>query len=162
MRSLFILFLLVSTYGKSQSFAPIISNYSKSEYLGESPIWDITENQKQGKVYFANNLNILEYDGNFWEKYSPNSLTIIRSVFTINNVLYSGALNNFGYWKTIEGKKVYISISDKFKSFEGLEQEEIWKIFYHNRSIYFQSFKWLLTSVKTITCLFIKIINCSI
>ncbi|MBY0066537.1 helix-turn-helix and ligand-binding sensor domain-containing protein [Empedobacter falsenii] len=143
MRSLFILFLLVSIYSKSQSFAPIISNYSKSEYLGESPIWDITENQKQGKVYFANNRNILEYDGNFWEKYSPNSLTIIRSVFTMNNVLYSGALNNFGYWKTIEGKKVYISISDKFKSFEGLEQEEIWKIFYHNRSIYFQSFNYL-------------------
>lgn len=111
--------------------------------MGESPIWDITENQKQGKVYFANNRNILEYDGNFWEKYSPNNLTIIRSVVSINNVLYSGAFNNFGYWKTIGGKKTYVSISDKFRSFEGLEQEEIWKIFYFNRSIYFQSFNYL-------------------
>ncbi len=143
MRSLYILFLLVSVLAKSQSFAPIITNYPKSEYLGESPIWDITEDQKQGKVYFANNRNILEYDGNFWEKYSPNNLTIIRSVASINHVVYSGALNNFGYWKTIEGKKTYSSISDKFKSFQGLEQEEIWKIFYYNRSIYFQSFNYL-------------------
>ncbi|WP_413533759.1 hypothetical protein, partial [Empedobacter brevis] len=143
MRNLLFLFLFLSTYTKSQSFSPIISNYSKSEYLGESPIWDITENQEQGKVYFANNRNILEYDGNFWEKYSPNNLTIIRSVFTMNNVLYSGALNNFGYWKTIDGKKTYISISDKFRIFKGLEQEEIWKIFYHNQSIYFQSFNYL-------------------
>ena len=37
----------------------------------------------------------------------------------------------------------YYSISDKFKSFSGLEQEEIWKIFSVDNIIYFQSFNYL-------------------
>lgn len=138
----YILFLL-SVFIKAQSFAPIITNYSKTEYMGESPIWDIAENSKTGTVFFANNRNILKYDGNFWEKIVTNNLSITRSVSNINNVIYTGSLKDFGYWKRVDGKRKYISISDKFNSFQGLEQEEIWKIFYHKKSIYFQSFNYL-------------------
>lgn len=135
--------LILSIFTKAQSFAPIITNYSKTEYMGESPIWDIAENSKTGTVFFANNRNILKYDGNFWEKIVTNNLSITRSVASINNVVYTGSLKNFGYWKWVDGKRKYISISDKFNSFKGLEQEEIWKIFYHKKKIYFQSFNYL-------------------
>ncbi|MEG0698263.1 MAG: hypothetical protein RR447_14095, partial [Algoriella sp.] len=85
----------------------------------------------------------MAYDGNFWEKISTNNLAITRSVAIINQVIYSGSLNNFGYWKLEKGTRKYVSISDQFNSFKGLEQEEIWKIFYHQKNIYFQSFNYL-------------------
>lgn len=143
MKYLFYIFFFVSFYINAQSFAPIITNYSKSEYLGESPIWDITEDIKTGTIYFANNRNILAYDGNFWDKITTNNLSIIRSISSINNVIYTGSLKNFGYWKMENDTMKYYSISDKFKSFSGLEQEEIWKIFSVDNIIYFQSFNYL-------------------
>ena len=134
MKFYLLFFILISNQLFSQSFAPIITNYPKSEYLGESPIWDIAENKKNGTIFFANNRNILAYDGNFWEKISTNNLAITRSVAIINQVIYSGSLNNFGYWKLEKGTRKYVSISDQFNSFKGLEQEEIWKIFYHQKN----------------------------
>ena len=60
MKFYLLFFILISNQLFSQSFSPIITNYSKSEYLGESPIWDITENKEKGIIYFANNRNILK------------------------------------------------------------------------------------------------------
>ena len=143
MRFIFYISFFICCALQAQSFAPIITKYSKTEYSGESPIWDIAENKNNGTIYFANNRNILAFDGNFWEKISTNNLAITRSVAIINNVIYSGSLKDFGYWKTENGHYKYHSISKKFNSFKNLEQEEIWKIFYHQKKIYFQSFNYL-------------------
>jgi len=133
-----LIFFLLFSIGYSQNFAPIITNYQKTEYDGESPIWDIAV--CENKVVFANNRYIIEYDGNFWNKFSFNNKTIFRSVFEQNNLIYTGSVNNFGYWNYIDGKLKFHSLAEKFKVFKEAEQEEIWKIFSFNNQIYFQSF----------------------
>ena len=111
------------------------------EYNGESPIWDIDYNKKKGEIYFANNRNLLVYDGNFWSKLPNNKLAIIRSIFYQNDLIYTGSLNEFGFWNI--QTKAYTSLSSQFNVFKNLEQEEIWKIFEFKGKIYFQSFSFL-------------------
>lgn len=134
----YFLLLFLSTMLSAQSFEPIINNYTKLDYSGESPIWDIDYNGNNGEIYFANNRNILVYDGNFWMKLSNNNLAIVRSIFSKKGLVYSGSLNEFGYYD-IKTRK-YTSLSKQFKIFKNLEQEEIWKIFEFKNKIYFQSF----------------------
>jgi hypothetical protein len=54
--------------------------------------------------------------------------------------IYSGSYKEFGYWYRKEGKMHYVSITKKLRLFAEKDNEEIWKIFRYNGSIYFQSF----------------------
>ena len=91
-------------------------------------------------MYFANNHYLLRYDGVVWEKYSLPNKTIIRSILIEGDRIYSGSYKEFGYWQRKDGKMRYVSITKKLRLFDEKDNEEIWKIFRFNGSLYFQSF----------------------
>lgn len=62
-------------------------------------------------MYFANNHYLLRYNGVVWEKYLLPNKTIIRSIFSDGDRIYSGSYKEFGYWKRSGGKMFYFSIS---------------------------------------------------
>ena len=140
---LFLFFILFSKLGFAQELLPFVENFTKSDYNGDNQIWNATQGNDKA-LYFANNNFFLRYNGVKWEKYMLPNKTIIRSVFADNDRIYCGSYNEFGFWKRINGKMNYFSISENKNLFNDIsDNEEIWKIFKFNKQIYFQSFNQL-------------------
>lgn len=141
---LFLLFLF-SRAIFAQELLPFVENFTKSNYNGDNQIWNATQ-AKDNALYFANNNFFLRYNGVKWEKYMLPNKTIIRSVFADNDRIYCGSYNEFGFWKRINGKMNYFSISESRNLFNDTsDNEEIWKIFKFKNKIYFQTFNQLFT-----------------
>jgi AraC family chitin signaling transcriptional activator len=139
----FILVLFAAFPGKAQELLPFTENFTKSDYNGDNQQWSITQGSDHA-MYFANNHYLLRYNGVRWEKYTLPNKTIIRSVFSDGDRIYSGSYKEFGYWQRSEGRLVYTSLSDGINLFTGeSENEEIWKIFRLGNEIWFQSFNEL-------------------
>ncbi|PXY47403.1 helix-turn-helix and ligand-binding sensor domain-containing protein [Flavobacterium hydrophilum] len=133
------LFFFITSQIQSQELLPFVENYSKSNYQGDNQIWNVVQG-KDNAMYFANNHYLLRYDGVIWEKYTLPNKTIIRSIMIEGDKIYSGSYKEFGYWYRKEGKMHYVSITKNLRLFDEKDNEEIWKIFKFNGSIYFQSF----------------------
>jgi AraC family chitin signaling transcriptional activator len=132
-------FFFITFQIQSQELLPFVENYNKSNYQGDNQIWNVVQG-KDNAMYFANNHYLLRYDGVIWEKYTLPNKTIIRSIMIEGDKIYSGSYKEFGYWYRKEGKMHYVSITKKLRLFDEKDNEEIWKIFKFNGSIYFQSF----------------------
>lgn len=133
-------FLFFSATLKSQELLPFVENFTKSEYGGDNQVWNVVQGNDNA-MYFANNHYFLRYNGVKWEKYTLPNKTIIRSVFIDGDRIYCGSYKEFGYWKRINGKMNYFSLSAGKNIFKGVSNnEEVWKIFKHNNKIYYQTF----------------------
>ncbi|TDP00336.1 LuxR C-terminal-related transcriptional regulator [Flavobacterium sp. 245] len=134
-----VFFFFIASHLQAQELLPFVENYNKSDYQGDNQIWNIAQGQDRA-MYFANNHYLLRYDGVVWEKYSLPNKTIIRSILIEGDRIYSGSYKEFGYWHRKDGKMVYVSITKNLRLFDEKDNEEIWKIFRFNGSLYFQSF----------------------
>lgn len=124
----------------SQELLPFVENFTKSDYGGDNQVWNVAQGNDKA-MYFANNQYLLRYNGVKWEKYTLPNKTIIRSIFIDGDKVYSGSYKEFGYWKRINGKMEYHSLSQGKNIFYGSsDNEEIWKIFKLNDKLYFQTF----------------------
>nr|WP_217902805.1 histidine kinase [Flavobacterium sp. J49] len=141
-------FLLCYSFAGAQELLPFVENFTKSNYNGDNQVWSVTQGNDNA-FYFANNHYLLRFNGVRWEKYSLPNKTIIRSVFSDGDKIYSGSYNEFGYWKRNNGILRYTSLSRNKNYFTGKSiNEEIWKIFKHDGKIYFQSFNELYSLEK--------------
>lgn len=135
-----LLFLcLFSLASQSQELLPFVENFTKSDYNGDNQVWNVVQGNDNA-MYFANNHYFLRYNGVRWEKYTLPNKTIIRSIFIDGDRIYCGSYKEFGYWKRLDGKMKYFSLSKNKKIFTGDSNEEVWKIFKHQNKIYFQTF----------------------
>ena len=118
---------------------PFIENYKAEEYNAGIQNWDITQAQ-DGRLYVANNLGLLEYDGSTWKNHQIKYGTKLRSLLADGEMIYVGSQNDFGYFAPNEtGQLQYTSLADsldqEFRSFD-----ETWKIYRDNESTYFCTF----------------------
>ncbi len=121
---------------------PFINNYSKEIYRGSTQNWDITQSAS-GFIYAANNDGLLEFDGQEWNLYKIDNLTVIRSILAVNDTIYAGAFETFGYFaRNKEGQLVFRSLVDLVPE-KDRHFNEIWKIHQTDEGIIFQSFKHL-------------------
>lgn len=134
-----VFFFFIAFQIQAQELLPFVENYNKSDYQGDNQIWNVAQG-KDKAMYFANNHYLLRYDGVVWEKYSLPNKTIIRSILIEGDKIYSGSYKEFGYWQRENGKMNYVSITKNLRLFDEKDNEEIWKIFRFNGSLYFQSF----------------------
>jgi ligand-binding sensor domain-containing protein/DNA-binding CsgD family transcriptional regulator len=132
-------FFFIASQIHAQELLPFVENYNKSNYQGDNQIWNVVQG-KDNAMYFANNHYLLRYDGVKWEKYTLPNKTIIRSILIEGDKIYSGSYKEFGYWYRKEGKMHYVSVTRNLRLFDEKDNEEIWKIFRLNGSLYFQSF----------------------
>ena len=77
---------------------PPIYNYAPSVYSGESQNWKICQAINQ-KIYFANNIGLLEFNGVVWQHYPLPNGAIVRAVNAKGNTIYTGGFAAFGYWQ---------------------------------------------------------------
>lgn len=139
----YFLLLVITSTVHSQELLPFVENFTKSNYSGDNQVWSVAQGNDNA-FYYANNHYFLRYNGVRWEKYALPNKTILRSVFVDGDRVYCGSYNEFGYWKRVSGKMIYTSLTKNKDLFKGVSiNEEIWKIFKHDGTIYFQSFNEL-------------------
>ena len=131
--------VLINLSGFSQQLTPPIQNYSSRDYEAASQNWDI-DIDEHGIIYVANNQGLLSYDGQRWKLHALNTGSIIRSVYTHNDRIYTGSYREFGYWSRDKtGSLKYTSLMPLIDD-EQLNSDEFWEILSHKNAIYFRSF----------------------
>ncbi len=117
---------------------PPIQGFTPQMYGADSQNWAIAQSSDK-YIYFANNKGLLEYNGARWQLYPSPNETILRSVATADNKIYTGCYMEFGYWlKNNFGGLEYTSLSKELES-EMIVDEQIWKIIPQDGWIIFQS-----------------------
>lgn len=87
-----------------------IQNYSKQHYNASCQNWSCTLSSN-GTLYIGNNSGLLVFDGNNWHQYPlPEGSGIINALTSYQDTLFSGSLNDFGYWYAENGTMQYRSL----------------------------------------------------
>jgi ligand-binding sensor domain-containing protein/DNA-binding CsgD family transcriptional regulator len=129
------------------SLIPVVLEAQSYEILdfisGNIPVenqnWDISQDPVSGFIYFANSGGLVEYNGISSRTYQMPFRQSIRSVFiNSSGKIFSGSFEDFGFWQKDDEKGlVYKSLTQNLTI---PKNDEIWKIYENNNSIYFQSF----------------------
>lgn len=142
-RSIIFIFSVFGFFALIGQELPPIQTYTPELYKAGSQNWNISQNDS-GVIYVANNEGLLSFDGAHWRLYPSPNASILRSVYVHNNVIYSGAYMDFGYWKSLpDGNLQYVSLVDTL-DFKMLEDEQVWNINHYKQFIVFQSLNRLL------------------
>jgi len=122
------MFLLGCVSVNGQQLLPPIQNYQLLDYKGGTKNWDVSVNEN-GELFVANNKGLLHYNGEQWTLNKLPNNTIIRSVKSIGDRVYTGSYEEFGYWTKNEfGELGYTSLTHLIKD-HTFTSEEFWEIF---------------------------------
>ncbi len=128
---------IISPQMNAQDLPPVIS-FPPAEYLSDNQNWSITQDENE-LIYVANNKGLMVYNGERWQLYKSPNQSIIRSVYAINDRIYTGCFREFGYWEYDEfGQLNYESISKNI-DIEIEANEEFWTIVQQEDWLIFQS-----------------------
>ncbi len=123
----------------SQDFTPIVNQFNKNDYRAANQNWAVGQGA-DGMMYFGNNNGLLQFDGAEWELHKMPQNKIVRSILVINDIIYVGSYEEFGFFKkNLNGQLEYTSLSDSLKNYK-MMNDEIWTISNLNGQIIFQSF----------------------
>jgi len=119
---------------------PPISNFTSDTYQAENQNWDVSQGT-DGRMFFANNSGLLEFNGESWRRYPSSNGSILRSVLAHGQRVYSGCYMDFGYWERDDyGLMRYTSLSESLEE-PLLEDEQFWNIRSVGDWVLFQSLK---------------------
>ena len=117
-------------------YHPPIQNFTPDVYKAGNQNWNISRDDNN-RIYVANNFGLLEFDGLRWTLHPTPDGSIMRSVFVKNNIVFTGAYMDFGYWLRNEnGTLAYTSLANTV-GFQTIEDEQFWNIFSHKQYILF-------------------------
>jgi signal transduction histidine kinase len=143
-----LLFFLCTFYVQfniySQERGKIFSKYfSQREYKAGEQNWDIAQD-KNGILYFGNQDGLLQYDGEYWEKFPISNKSTIRTVEIDNKgLILVGGYNELGYFNVgKKGQLVYHSLINLIDS-SNRDLGDVWNIEIINETWYFQTDKYL-------------------
>ncbi len=131
--------LFIPLWLSGQNLLPPIYNYRLLEYKGGSKNWDLSVNTN-GELFVANNMGLLHFNGEQWDLNKLPNNTIIRSVESVGDRIYTGSYEEFGYWKKNRfGELEYTSLTQLIKDHE-FTSEEFWEILPAKNKVFFRSF----------------------
>ena len=114
---------------------PVV-NFSRHTYMAANQNWMVAQ-ADNGWMYFANNQGLLEFDGVYWNTYSIDDQSKLRSLKITEHRIYVGALGQFGYFEPDKyGRLQYTRLS------KDLEQKgivNIWNIHTLENGVFFQA-----------------------
>lgn len=134
-----LLFLFPPDTLAGQDLLPPIHNYKIFDYNAASKNWGLAADEN-GELFVANNKGLLYFNGEEWTLYPLPNKTVVRSVAYIEDKVYTGSYEEFGYWKKEDtGVLQYTSLTHLIKDHE-FTSEEFWQILPYKDSIVFRSF----------------------
>ncbi|MCT4590047.1 MAG: LuxR C-terminal-related transcriptional regulator [Carboxylicivirga sp.] len=91
--------LFIAIAGEAQKLGiPELEYFNRRQYQAATQNWKISQSNSD-LLYFGNNDGLLEYDGVEWRVHRDMGDFIARSVTCIDNKIYTGAYNEFGYFQ---------------------------------------------------------------
>ncbi|MFD2835516.1 triple tyrosine motif-containing protein [Gramella sp. AN32] len=130
-------FLCLSIF--AQELPPVV-NFTPNDYAAGNQNWMVSQSLDD-HFYFANNSGLLEFTGEKWNLYPVPNKTVVRSVLSFKDRIYTGAYMEFGYWTKNEFKELeYHSLNDKFPNLM-VDGEQFWNIESYEGLIIFRSFE---------------------
>lgn len=128
----------------TQLGVPLRVHFSSEDYQGGIQSWHFDQS-KNGLLYVANNMGLLEFDGNKWNKYDIPGATKIRTVmFDSKGTLFVGGQNHIGFFQETGNGLEFKSLREELKAAK-VEISEIWKIFEFNDKLFFNAEDKLLS-----------------
>ncbi len=124
-----------------------ISNFEKKKYNAGTQNWQVKQD-RNGRMYFANNEGVLSFDGNYWSLYPLPNKTIVWSIELGSNKIYVGGQDEMGYLSPDMNGKL------AFSSLKGLLDEsdqkfaDIWNIASSGEDVFFRSISRLFKLSK--------------
>jgi hypothetical protein len=73
---------------------PPVAKYQPEDYEADNQNWSITQTE-DNTMFFANGKGLLKFDGEQWDILGSPNNTILRSVFAIEDKVYTGAYMEF-------------------------------------------------------------------
>ncbi|MCB0551031.1 MAG: hypothetical protein KDD19_25900 [Phaeodactylibacter sp.] len=134
----FLILLLIGPQSRALSGKYPIRNFGPAEYKAGIQNIDFAQNRDMA-IFVANNLGVLSFNGNTWERHDFKTGKKKRSLaFDENtNRLYVGSQGEFGFF---EADWQYVSLLEKIPS--GFRDfDEVWDVFLVNSKVYFCTFQ---------------------
>ncbi len=135
---IFIFFVISFSSQLHSQQLPPINNFTTKNYNAESQNWSISQS-RDGNIYVANNLGLLEFNGAKWKLYDTPNSTIMRSVKSIENRVFTGFYMDFGFWTRNDFGNLEFTSLVKKHNISVLEDEQFWNILHYDDWILFQS-----------------------
>ncbi len=133
---LFFICTLCSADFISAQTLPPVAHYLPEDYEADNQNWSITQT-RDNVIFIANGKGLLKFDGEQWELLGSPNNTILRSVYALEDKVYTGAYMEFGVWEKDESDHY------KYKSLSAdiglIEDEQFWTINSLEHFIIFQS-----------------------
>lgn len=132
-----VVILTMMVQGVCQELPPI-EVYTPKDYGAENQNWSISQSDNQ-YIYVGNNKGLLEFNGAQWNLYPSPNETIIRSVYALDDMIFTGCYMEFGVWRRNDvGRLKYDSLSAQLNK-ALIDDEQFWKIFSIDEYVLFQS-----------------------
>lgn len=119
---------------------PQILNYTNTDYRAGTQTWD-ADQDKWGRMYFANNEGLITFDGNYWKVYAQPNKTILRSIAvdTALNRVYAGGQDELGFFEPgNNGVLQYTSLKQLIPK-PNNQFTDVWDIEFLNGSVFFRT-----------------------
>jgi DNA-binding CsgD family transcriptional regulator len=127
---------------------PLKKHFSSSEYRGGIQSWAFDQDTS-GVFYVANNMGLLEFDGNTWTKYEVPNCTRVRAVKVDHlNRIFVGGQGQIGYFQFTEYGMDFTSLLSLLPP----EQQiiaETWEILHNEDKLFFLTESLLLVYDST-------------
>ncbi len=138
MKHFYLYLIFLSACISNAQELPSLNNYEPAVYQAGNQNWMISESDNHF-IYAANNKGLLEFNGSKWTLYKTPNESIMRSVKTQGDRIYTGCYMDFGYWvRDSTGMLVYTSIIEE-SQFSLQEDEQFWNIIAKEDYVLFQS-----------------------
>lgn len=109
MKKGFLFFCLIGLVSLLQAQPYLSRNYNSTDFKAHRLIWDMQQD-RNGRLWFANNEGLLRFDGNNWVKF-PAPIPIRSLAFTPDGRLMAGGIGDYGtYAFKSDGSSGFISL----------------------------------------------------
>lgn len=119
---------------------PFVTNHTALEYRAGIQNFDIVQDDL-GRIYVANNLGLLEYDGKNWMRFGLSNTKVRTAFVGDKGRIYVGSQGDFGFLApNTLGQLSYVSLADSLPEVQR-DFDETWKIYGVGDRVYFCTFK---------------------
>ena len=134
----FLILLLMGPQARALSGKYPIRNFMPTEYKAGIQNIDFAQNRDMA-IFVANNLGVLSFNGNTWERHDFKTGKKKRSLAFYENTdrSYVGSQGEFGFF---EADWEYVSLIDKIPQ-GSRDFDEVWDVFLVNSKVYFCTFQ---------------------
>jgi DNA-binding CsgD family transcriptional regulator len=116
-----------------------VKSFTRNQYKAGTQNWAMAQD-KNNRLYIANNEGLLVYDGTNWQVFPVSNKTILRSIgFGADGKLYAGAQDELGYFAPDKvGRLQFVSLRQLLPDSEQ-KFTDVWELEISGKDVFFRT-----------------------